>query len=220
MILTDPPYGKMSKRRRIKGTSQHIISAVLPEFYRLLKQDGAIYMFSSFSYINEWLYRFQVYFKLVNLLVWNKERHSGNFTGENFGYSYEFILYGTKGTHKLNKVRNDVFNYKRENFLEHPNRKPLELCVELIEMSTKKGDLVLDPFVGSGTVAEACKITGRNFIAFELDKGYASLASRRVAETPANKACTGRRGFSPQLASSQPELLSTAGADTTPALRQ
>lgn len=192
MILTDPPYGNGAN---MKGNNQHIVSAVLPEFYRVLKQDGAIYMFSSFKYINEWLYRFQVYFKLVNLLIWNKERHSGNFTGENFGYSYEFIFYGTKGTHKLNKVRNDVLNYKRVNFLEHPTRKPLELCVELIEMSTKQGDVVLDPFVGSGTVAEACKITGRNFIAFELDKGYASLASRRVAETPANKACTGLVGM-------------------------
>jgi DNA modification methylase len=67
--------------------------------------------------------------------------------------------------------------------LTHPNEKPVELLKHLIEATTRPGDIVLDPFVGSGTTAVAAKALGRRYIGIELDLGYANAAKARVSLT-------------------------------------
>ena len=61
----------------------------------------------------------------------------------------------------------------------HPAEKNLDMIKRLIEVSTNEGDVVLDPFMGSGTTGVACKELNRDFIGFELDKNYFQLAKRR-----------------------------------------
>ena len=62
----------------------------------------------------------------------------------------------------------------------HPTQKPLELFEWLIKTYTNEGDLVLDPFLGSGTTALACLRLQRNFIAFELEEKYFKIANERI----------------------------------------
>jgi hypothetical protein len=62
----------------------------------------------------------------------------------------------------------------------HHAQKPLELMRALVEDFTDRGELVLDPFAGSGTTALACKVTGRRFVGWELDPGYHTAALRRL----------------------------------------
>ena len=62
----------------------------------------------------------------------------------------------------------------------HPNEKPIALMIKLIKLGTKPGDLVLDPFMGSGTTGVACIQTGRNFIGIEKDEGYFKIAEKRI----------------------------------------
>ena len=64
----------------------------------------------------------------------------------------------------------------------HPNEKPVELVARFIELHTKPGDTVLDPFCGSGTTGVACMQTGRKFIGCEIDEKYVEIARRRIAE--------------------------------------
>jgi site-specific DNA-methyltransferase (adenine-specific) len=64
----------------------------------------------------------------------------------------------------------------------HPTQKPLALMQWLVCNYTKPGELVFDPFMGSGTTGVACVKTGRNFIGIELDEGYYKIAERRIAE--------------------------------------
>jgi site-specific DNA-methyltransferase (adenine-specific)/modification methylase len=64
----------------------------------------------------------------------------------------------------------------------HPNQKPLRLMVYCIQRITKPGDLVLDPFMGSGTTGVACVRTGRRFIGIEIAPTYFAIAQRRIAE--------------------------------------
>jgi DNA modification methylase len=64
----------------------------------------------------------------------------------------------------------------------HPCPKPLEWATKQVEMFTKPGDLVIDPFCGSGTTGVACRLLDRRFIGIELDPTYASIARRRIAE--------------------------------------
>ena len=66
----------------------------------------------------------------------------------------------------------------------HPTQKPLELCKYLIKTYTKEGDTVLDNCMGSGTTGVACKNLNRNFIGYELDENYFSIAKERIELTP------------------------------------
>jgi len=69
----------------------------------------------------------------------------------------------------------------------HPNQKPLELIRKFIEISSKPGDLILDPFMGSGTTAVACKQLNRNFIGFEIDKKDYEIAKKRLEQDTLHK---------------------------------
>ena len=69
---------------------------------------------------------------------------------------------------------------EKGSFNKHKTVKPLSLCRYLIQLSTKKNSIVLDPFMGSGTTALACKETGRKFIGVELNKEYIDIAMKRL----------------------------------------
>ena len=71
-------------------------------------------------------------------------------------------------------------NQKDKAHFDHPTIKPLELVKRHVEHATQDGSLVLDPFVGSGTTAVACKELGRNYIAFELDPKWHTIAVDRL----------------------------------------
>lgn len=62
----------------------------------------------------------------------------------------------------------------------HPTQKPVNLFRELILASTKEGDVILDPFIGSGTTAIAAIRGNRHFIGCELDEGYFKIATERI----------------------------------------
>ena len=64
---------------------------------------------------------------------------------------------------------------------DHPSPKPISYMLKLVERVTEQGDLVLDPFCGSGTTGVACMMLGRRFLGIELDEGYAAMARRRIA---------------------------------------
>ena len=74
--------------------------------------------------------------------------------------------------------RQNPLGEPRANF--HPTVKPLSLMEYLVKLVTKEKQLVLDPFIGSGTTALACMITNRNFIGFEISKEYCDIAQRRI----------------------------------------
>ncbi len=65
---------------------------------------------------------------------------------------------------------------------DHPTQKPLKIIKRIINTSSREGDLVLDPFMGSGTTAIACKELGRKYIGFELEKEYCDIAEERLKE--------------------------------------
>lgn len=104
---------------------------------------------------------------------------------------YVIRIYG-KGR-ALNKIVNEygkgdveyykkIQSYKRIKEYGHETEKPIELITKYIMVSTNENDVVLDPFIGSGTTGVACINTGRNYIGFELDKGYYDIANERINE--------------------------------------
>ncbi len=85
-------------------------------------------------------------------------------------------------TTRTNKETADKFGCERKSFMQnnHPTVKPVKLMSHLITLGSREGDLVLDPFMGSGTTAVACKQLGRNFIGFELNPEYVKMANERI----------------------------------------
>lgn len=73
---------------------------------------------------------------------------------------------------------------------DHPTQKPLKLMEELVIKHTSSGDLVLDPFMGSGTTGVACKQNNRGFIGIELNENYFEIAKKRIIETQTAKDLT------------------------------
>lgn len=82
------------------------------------------------------------------------------------------------------KYQEMIFNYPSESgggFKRyHPTQKNLEMVKELVSIHTNEGDIVFDPFAGSGTTGLACKLLGRNFIGCEVDENYTNIAKERI----------------------------------------
>lgn len=74
------------------------------------------------------------------------------------------------------------FGKDTENRTVHNSQKPLALIEYLIKTYSNENDLILDPFIGSGTTAVACRNTGRRYIGYEIDENYYQIAKRRIAE--------------------------------------
>lgn len=92
------------------------------------------------------------------------------------------LVYGKIST----KVPADVFEYpifEQKHIENFPNPKNLPLWSNLLESFSKEGDLILDPFSGSGSTAIACKRLKRRFIGIELNPGYVDICNRRLSKT-------------------------------------
>lgn len=96
------------------------------------------------------------------------------------------IMIREKGTYFAPHLKDTPIDDYRKFYLTtcskgiHPAQKPVDLIRRFISLSSQEGDLVLDPFTGSGTTAIACQEENRNFIGFEKDEKYYNLASERI----------------------------------------
>ena len=186
LVLTDPPYGTKTNQRGdsfMIGEFSNILPLVLPEIYRVLKPNGAFYCFTSWTQMSEWLLRFQQYFKLQNLLIWDKKRHSGCYSPSSWQFTWEGIFFGIKGKRKIRKYQKDVL-ISEEKGKRIAMQKPVDIVKKLIEASSDEGMVILDPFIGSGTTAVACKRLKRNFIGIDISKKYCELARQRIKIQP------------------------------------
>jgi len=67
---------------------------------------------------------------------------------------------------------------------KHKTQKPLKVCFPFIEISSNEGDVVLDPFMGSGSTGVACKMLKRNYIGYELSEEFFHVANKRLEQIP------------------------------------
>ena len=154
--------------------------------YRLLKEDSAFYCFCNANHIDFFKQEIEEYFKVKNILIWIKNNHTAGDLKGAYGKKTEFIIYAVKGRHLLNGKRDvDTLYYNRVvgNMQLHQNQKPVDLIEFLISKSSQPNDVVLDPFMGSGTTGVACKKINRKFIGIELDDDYYKIAKQRINES-------------------------------------
>lgn len=156
---------------------------ILAESFRLLKDDGAIF------YNHKWRVQqgiFQQRLEIVEglplrqIIIW-KKAGGINFNEGYFLPTYEVIYLLAKPNFKLAPKVNrygDVWEITQERGSWHPAAFPLELAERCV--SSTKGTVVLDPFMGSGTVGAACKKIGKNYIGIDISEDYCTKARERI----------------------------------------
>lgn len=189
MVLTDPPYGMnyQSGRRKTKAkliTGDQDISFLddlSRELYRVAKENTAHYIFCSYHNIDKFKQSFEKYFKIKNILTWVKNNASMGDLSADFAPKTEFILFLQKGRRNINGKRDsNILEFKKTNNKLHPTQKPVDMIEFMISKFSDKGDVILDPFMGSGSTAVACINTNRSFIGIEIDNDYFNIAKERV----------------------------------------
>lgn len=121
-------------------------------------------------------------FKFWKPIVWDKKRIG---MGYHYRSRYELILFFEKGKRKLNDLGiSDIIECPRV-FSGYPAEKPVEVSEVLVKQSTQPGELVIDPFMGSGSAGVAAVGLGRNFAGSDVCEEAVAVARHRLAETGA-----------------------------------
>lgn len=199
-VITDPPYGigyASSWTTRPDGTPRRKRPSFGPDVFdprwlceldRLTKADAMLYCFTRWDMIDKWRGAIEAAgFKMKQRLIWDK-RHWKMGDLRYYGSQIEDVLFCIKGAPSMQwpKRSGNLFSsssaYLPEGQFDHPTQKPEIILRRFVEDSTQPGDLVLDPFCGSGTTGVACVQTGRRFIGIEIDPGYADIARARIAK--------------------------------------
>jgi len=105
-------------------------------------------------------------------LIWHKKTGQNIFPQKKFTPTYETIFFCTKGDRSLNYPSTAVFEFSVPAQKVHPTQKPQELLEEFIKISSVEGEVILDPFAGSGSTLSAGKMLGRKVIGIELSEHY------------------------------------------------
>lgn len=176
----------------------------LKECKRVLKKDGSIWVIGSFQNIYRIGYIMQnLGYWILNDIIWSKPNAAPNFAGTRFQNSHETLLWCTKS-----EKAKYTFNYKTMKHLNnekqdksiwdigicignerikdedgkklHSTQKPEKLLYKVILSSSKPGDIILDPFFGTGTTGAIAKLLNRNWIGIEREEKYNKSAKERI----------------------------------------
>lgn len=211
LIITDPPYlletdgaGMFGKKADNYGGERYVMKNidfmkngisddVLNELVRVLKKIN-IYIWCSQKQLPIF-YDYFVNKKKCNwnLLCWHKTNPTPT-CGNKYLTDTEYCLffrdkgvrvygeYATKRTFYVSQK-----NLEDKKLYKHPTIKPLDIIKNLIINSSQEGDVILDPFLGSGTTAVASILLNRHFIGYELNEEYFNIANERITKTQLDK---------------------------------
>ena len=206
LAITDPPYESLEKHRA-KGTTTRLknskassnqwfeifpnarFTELFVEIYRVLKKNAHFYMFCD----QETMFVAKPIaeaagFTFWKPIVWDKEKIG---MGYHYRARYEFILFFEKGKRKLADLGTpDVLRCARIRN-GYPTEKPVPISTTLITQSSQPGDLVLDPFMGSGSVGCAATLADRNFLGNDLCLEAVDATRKRLLDLGAAEGFAG-----------------------------
>lgn len=206
LVLTDPPYN-ISKKNNFssmerynkyrgmdfgewdKGFNQtEWIDIVAP----LLKDDANVVIFNSWQNIKEISDHLEKNgLTTKRILVLRKTNPMPVNRDRLFANSFEFIIWAVKGKWTFNRekeIESGFFECKNNGETKHPTEKQLKTIKELLNILSNEGQVILDPFLGSGTTAVAAIDLKRRFIGIEKEEKYFNIAKKRIEKfKPVNK---------------------------------
>jgi len=212
LLIADPPYnlGKdygNNKDLKARHDYDDFTRVWLNEADRLLKPTGSIYVFMGVRFISDLFRILEDELKLIfnGWITWHYTQGMGRKQG--FSPRHEDILYFTKSdkfTFNLDDVRvpqkyfrkrnnmsganpGDVWQFSHVHYCSaererHPTQKPEALLERIIRASSNEGDLVFDPFVGSGTTCRVANLLTRRWIGVDLNPDYIQMSEKRIEQ--------------------------------------
>ena len=182
-IATDPPYlvhytSRDGRRIANDATDEWLMPAVV-QMYRVLKPDHFALSFYGWNRIDRFFAAWkEAGFRVVGHLVWVK-RYASNERYVRYAHESAYLL--AKGNPpQPTRVIRDVLEWRYTGNSLHPTQKPVMALRPPIQAFSRPGEIVLDPFVGSGTTAVAAKSLGRRYIGIDIDPVYAVCAQARL----------------------------------------
>jgi len=188
LVLTDPPYFlpntqfrpemRMASRMWSNFTfAQTAFEQYLNLFLSVASNNFEFYLFTdelSYAVVYPILY---ANFYQSKLLVWDKQSIG---LGGKWRRQFELLIYSYRGNPQHNGSHTDIIQCKRVKDKEHPYEKPEELIKQILNAS--QTNLILDPFVGSGTTCFCAKKLNRYSIGIEIEEKYCEIAARRCSQ--------------------------------------
>lgn len=189
LVLTDIPYNEVNRKsnglRNLNKGKADIIDFNLEECLEQVARinSGSVYIFCGTEQVSE-IRKFLVSKNYsTRLCIWEKTNPSP-MNGQHIWLSgVECFVYGKKRKATFNEhCKNTVFRFPVSKGKLHPTMKPISLMELLIKASSNKDDLVMDPFMGSGSTGVAAKNLNRKFIGIEKDEKYFEIAKKRIGK--------------------------------------
>ena len=200
LLVTDPPYESLEKHRAV-GTTTRLKNSkassnswfrifpnarfeqLFSEVYRVLRKNSHFYLFcdQETMFVAKPIAE-HVGFKFWKPLIWDKKKIG---MGYHYRARYECILFFEKGKRKLKNLGiPDIIEAPRVH-KGYPTEKPVAVSEVLIGQSSEEGELVLDPFYGSGSTAIAAVSLGRNFAGTDISDEAKNISQSRLIESGA-----------------------------------
>ena len=191
LILADPPYGiGFNYNENFTDYNEpkkygHWLKKVIKQTSRILKDQKWAFFWQAMPYCNEWHKWFPAGYRIFAGI-----KNFAQYRPIHIQYSWDPIIFwnmtkseikgqaGLRDYHIGNTAR-----WVAEPSMGHPCPRPLDTVKFIISMCSNIDDVVLDPFLGSGTTAVACKELGRHLIGIEINPEYCKIAERRLAQT-------------------------------------
>ena len=213
-VITSPPYNKglydkhtpnesdSWKQRNIKygefaddlPREEYVEQqkAILTELVRIIKQSGSIF-YNHKPVIHDHMLDYPDYvfnFNVRQQIIWDRGS-SPQLAPIRWFPSAEYIFWITKGAvqpkfYRVGKFQGEVWRINAKPMAEHPAPFPEQLVAQCIQSTTDEGDVILDPYSGSGTTAKVAQFLNRNFVGIELNQEYIDFSKERLRQI-ANK---------------------------------
>lgn len=208
LIVTDPPYEfnngtgggafgveKKTYHNELKGLDKGIKNDVLKEMLRVLKAPN-LYIWCNKNQIRQYLDFFEDEGCTYDILTWHKTNPVPACCNKYLSDT-EYCLYFRRGVQLYGSYETkhkywvSELNTADKDLYDHPTIKPLDIIEQLVTNSSLKGDVVLDPYMGSGTTGVACAKHEREFIGYEIEPKYFNTAKERIdaAKTASKVKC-------------------------------
>lgn len=196
-VISDPPYntgmtGTENRSARLSGMFndsytddewEEFMAGFCRSYDFVMEKDSVAYISLDWRRDYQLIPHLKKHFQLSNIIIWDKVVHG---LGADYKYTYEVINVCKKGkptldTHQGDKEYQDVWHIQRKigRDEDHATKKPVELFARCVKHSTKKGDVVVDLFGGSGTTLLACEQLERKCCMMELDPHYCDVIIAR-----------------------------------------
>jgi site-specific DNA-methyltransferase (adenine-specific) len=197
IVLTDPPYGISYKSNRSiyddsitkrglmndsKKDAFDLLDKVCEVLLRKTAENSHLYFFCSWAVFSSFEQIISKYFTIKTPIVWDKGNKGSGDLENDWGNQTEIAIYCVKGKKLINTRRGNIISVPRlhSSIMVHPTQKPIQLLKEILSVSYKQGDFIVDPFMGSGSTIKACQEMDAACLGIELDDEIFKIANNFI----------------------------------------